>query len=91
MTCSDTLCGAAALQPLNTAQLARALPRCAGLDAYVQQIQAERFFRRTLTASISNAADLISELVTNETSRNEDPSLLERLRREAAHRVMAAN
>ena len=42
------------------------------------------------SASISHAADLISQLVTNETSRHEDPSLLEKLRREAAHRVMAA-
>jgi hypothetical protein len=42
------------------------------------------------SASISNAADLISQLVTNETMRHEDPSLLEKLRREAAHRVMAA-
>ena len=42
------------------------------------------------SASISHAADLISQLVTNETSRHEDPSLLEKLRRKAAHRVMAA-
>jgi hypothetical protein len=44
----------------------------------------------TSSASISNAADLISQLVANETMRREDPSLLEKLRREAAHRVMAA-
>ena len=42
------------------------------------------------SASISNGADLISQLVTNETMRHEDPSLLEKLRREAAHRVMAS-
>eukprot|EP01043_Picozoa_sp_COSAG02_P024245 COSAG02_NODE_1320_length_13269_cov_11.420058_7_plen_83_part_00 len=42
------------------------------------------------SASISNAADLISQLVTNETTRREDPCLLEKIRREAAHRVMAA-
>ena len=41
-------------------------------------------------ASISKAADLITQLVTNETARHEDPGLLEKLRREAAHRAMAA-
>ena len=35
-------------------------------------------------ASISKAADLITQLVTNETARHEDPGLLEKLRREAA-------
>ena len=39
---------------------------------------------------ISHAADLISQLVTNETARHEEPALLEKLRREAAHRIMAA-
>jgi len=41
-------------------------------------------------ASISRAADLIAQLVTNETARHEDPSLLETLRRMAARRIMAA-
>ena len=40
-------------------------------------------------ASISHAADLITQLVTNETARHEDPKLLEQVRREAARRVMA--
>ena len=40
--------------------------------------------------SISNGDDLITQLVTNETARHEDPGLLEKLRREAAHRAMAA-
>ena len=35
--------------------------------------------------SISIAADLIGQLVTNQTNRHENPSLLEKLRREAAH------
>jgi hypothetical protein len=42
------------------------------------------------TASISHAADLIIQLVMNETARTEDPALLEKVRRQAAHRVMAA-
>ena len=40
-------------------------------------------------ASLSHAADLITQLVTNETARHEDPQLLEQLRRQAARRVMA--
>ena len=40
-------------------------------------------------ASISYAADLITQLVTNETARHEDPQLLEQVRRQAARRVMA--
>jgi hypothetical protein len=43
------------------------------------------------STSISKAADLISQLVTNETARVEDPVLLESVRRQAAHRIMAAN
>jgi hypothetical protein len=39
--------------------------------------------------SISNAADLIIQLVSNQTARTEDPGLLEKVRRQAAHRVMA--
>ena len=38
---------------------------------------------------ISAAADLITQLVSNETTRRDDPALLERVRREAARRVMA--
>ena len=41
-------------------------------------------------AYISNAADLIVQLVRNETERVEDPRLLEKVRRQAAHRIMAA-
>lgn len=41
-----------------------------------------------LQQSISHAADLITQLVLNETSRVEDPRLLETVRRQAAHRVM---
>lgn len=37
---------------------------------------------------ISNAADLIRQAVLNDTARREDPALLERLRREAARRVI---
>ena len=40
-------------------------------------------------ASISNAADLITQLVTNQTDRHEDLGLLETMRRAAAHRIMA--
>ena len=42
-----------------------------------------------LQQSISHAADLITQLVSNETSRVEDPRLLENVRRQAARRVMA--
>ena len=38
---------------------------------------------------ISHAADLIVQLISNQTARHEDPRLLERVRRQAAHRVMA--
>jgi hypothetical protein len=41
------------------------------------------------TRSISMAADLISQLVSNATVRTEDPRLLEKVRRQAAHRIMA--
>ena len=41
-------------------------------------------------ARISHAADLIAQVVSNATARVEDPALLERLRREAARRVIAA-
>jgi hypothetical protein len=41
------------------------------------------------SASISNAADLIVQLVMNETMRTEDPRLLETVRRQAAHRIAA--
>ena len=40
--------------------------------------------------SISHAADLIAQLVTNQTERHEDPALLEAVRREAARRAVAA-
>ena len=40
-------------------------------------------------ASISHADDLITQVVMNETSRHEDPRLLEKLRRQAAKRVLA--
>jgi len=40
-------------------------------------------------ASISHADDLIAQVVTNETSRHENPRLLEKLRRQAAKRVLA--
>ena len=38
----------------------------------------------------SRAADLITQLVSNGTARHEDPRLLERVRRQAAHRIIAA-
>ena len=38
---------------------------------------------------ISHADDLISQLVRNMTDRTGDPRLLERVRREAARRVIA--
>ena len=38
---------------------------------------------------IANADDLITQLVSNMTERVEDPGLLERVRRQAAHRIMA--
>ena len=41
------------------------------------------------THSISLAADLITQLVSNATARHEDPCLLERVRREAARRIIA--
>ena len=41
-------------------------------------------------ASISRADDLITQLVSNMTDHARDPVLLERVRRQAAHRVMAA-
>ena len=43
----------------------------------------------TTDASLSKAADLITQLVSNETVRVEDPRLLEVVRRRAARRVMA--
>ena len=42
-----------------------------------------------MPVGISAAADLITQLVSNETTRRDDPALLERVRREAARRVMA--
>ena len=45
---------------------------------------------RASGSSISHAADLISRLVTNEAARHEEPALLEKLRQEAPHRIMAA-
>eukprot|EP00035_Acanthoeca_spectabilis_P017163 m.358835 g.358835 ORF g.358835 m.358835 type:complete len:670 (-) comp16619_c0_seq85:933-2942(-) len=51
----------------------------------------ELFNKLGATASISKAADLITQLVMNITVRQEDPALLERLRREAAHRIMEAS
>ena len=39
---------------------------------------------------ISKADDLITQLVSNITTRNPDPILLERVRRQAAHRIMQA-
>ena len=49
----------------------------------------ELFNRLGYTAElISNAADLITQTVASDTSRREDPALLERLRREAARRVI---
>ena len=39
--------------------------------------------------SINNGDDLIAQLVRNMTSRTQDPGLLERVRRQAAHRVLA--
>ena len=42
------------------------------------------------TTLISNAADLLRQTVVNDTSRREDPVLLERLRRQAARRIIAA-
>jgi hypothetical protein len=39
--------------------------------------------------SINKGDDLIAQLVRNMTSRTQDSGLLERVRREAAHRVMA--
>ena len=41
-------------------------------------------------ASLSNAADLITQLVRNATQRTEDPRLLESVRRQAAHRIIEA-
>ena len=38
---------------------------------------------------ISNAADLIRQTVRSDTEREEDPGLLERLRRDAARRIIA--
>ena len=38
---------------------------------------------------VSKGGDLIAQLISNLTSRVEDPRLLEKVRREAAHRVMA--
>jgi hypothetical protein len=38
--------------------------------------------------SISNGDDLITQLVRNMTSRTGDPALLERVRRQAARRVL---
>jgi hypothetical protein len=40
--------------------------------------------------AVSKADDLIAQVVSNETARHEDPGLLENLRRQAAHRIMAA-
>jgi len=37
---------------------------------------------------LSNAADLITQVVSNQTTRTEDPTLLETLRRQAAQRVI---
>ena len=52
----------------------------------------ELFQRLGYTADmVSHAADLIRMTVVNDTSRKEDPLLLERLRREAARRVIAAS
>jgi len=42
------------------------------------------------TTSISHADDLIAQLVRNMTDRTSDPRLLERVRREAARRVVAS-
>lgn len=39
--------------------------------------------------TLSSAADLITQLVVNGTERHSDPSLLENVRRQAAHRIMA--
>lgn len=38
---------------------------------------------------LSKAADLITQLVSNMTERNEDPRLMENVRRQAAHRFMS--
>ena len=40
-------------------------------------------------SSLSNAADLITQLVSNATQRTEDPRLLETVRRQAAHRIIS--
>jgi hypothetical protein len=40
-------------------------------------------------ALISNADDLITQLVRNVTERTADPALLEKVRRQAAHRIIA--
>jgi hypothetical protein len=43
----------------------------------------------TTTDHLAKGADLITRLITNITHRTEDPRLLEMVRREAAHRIMA--
>jgi hypothetical protein len=48
----------------------------------------ELFHKLGANASISTAADLITQLVSNETMRVENPQLLEKVRRQAAKRVM---
>ena len=42
------------------------------------------------TTGLSNGADLIQQIVRNGTDRVEDPALMERVRRQAAHRIIAA-
>ena len=44
----------------------------------------ELFHKLGANASISTAADLITQLVSNETMRVENPQLLEKVRRQAA-------
>ena len=39
--------------------------------------------------NVSSSADLLTQLISNYTSRHEDPRLLEKVRRQAAHRIIA--
>ena len=50
----------------------------------------ELFNRLGATGSISHADDLITQMISNMTEWTEDAVLLEKLRREAARRVMAS-